>query len=270
MANKQAGQALLIILLLMAVVLTISMAVISRSVTDLRVSRQDEESSRAFSAAEAGIENAVALGGSGDSSGTINGVDYTVACTDQGGDVVFDFGKERFEQGKIQTVWLVNHDTNGEITTGGYGSGQLDLYWGTDANEQHPALEATLYYKDGVVIKVKRAAYDANAAANQNNFGAVTGGNFGINGVTYYNSASFDMPTGNSYYALRLKLLYNNSTSGMAVRGEDALPSQGTCCDSTAEVSASGVTRKIRQCRFYKAPPGIFDYVLYSGGNLVK
>ncbi|MGB9585898.1 MAG: hypothetical protein ACPL7A_00585, partial [Anaerolineales bacterium] len=62
--KKNSGQALLIILLVMAVGLTIGLAVISRSVTDIRISRQEEESARMFSVAEAGIEEALKAGAS--------------------------------------------------------------------------------------------------------------------------------------------------------------------------------------------------------------
>ena len=51
----QSGQALLIVLLGMAVVLTMVLSVVSRSVTDIQLTTRDDEALRAFSAAEAGV-----------------------------------------------------------------------------------------------------------------------------------------------------------------------------------------------------------------------
>jgi len=54
--KKESGQALLIVLLGMAVILTLVLSIVSRSVTDISLTKKDEESLRAFSAAEAGVE----------------------------------------------------------------------------------------------------------------------------------------------------------------------------------------------------------------------
>ena len=90
--KKQSGQALLIILLVMAVGLTVALAIVSRSVTDIRISRQEEESARAFSAAEAGIEQAL-IGGEGDYSIESEGETITahVSQVGQGGGQTFIF-----------------------------------------------------------------------------------------------------------------------------------------------------------------------------------
>ncbi len=56
------GQVLLITMLVMAVATTIGLALASRSTQDVNISTQVEESSRAFSAAEAGIEEGTEAG----------------------------------------------------------------------------------------------------------------------------------------------------------------------------------------------------------------
>jgi len=53
------GQAALIVTLVVIVGLTVAVAVISRSVTDVGVSTQEEDRARSFSAAEAGVEDAL-------------------------------------------------------------------------------------------------------------------------------------------------------------------------------------------------------------------
>src|SRR3989344_1344623 len=57
--SSQEGQIIVILLLLMLVALSIGLAVTQRSVTDVTTSTQTEQSSRAFSAAEAGLEKAL-------------------------------------------------------------------------------------------------------------------------------------------------------------------------------------------------------------------
>ena len=66
--KTQKGQVIVILLLLMLVALSIGLAVTQRSVTDVTTSTQTEQSSRAFSAAEAGLEKAL----SGQTSGSFS------------------------------------------------------------------------------------------------------------------------------------------------------------------------------------------------------
>ena len=55
--QEQKGQVVLVVLLIMAAVGTIALSVASRSVVDVSLTKQEEEKIRAFSAAEAGIED---------------------------------------------------------------------------------------------------------------------------------------------------------------------------------------------------------------------
>lgn len=78
------GQAALIVTLVVIVGLTVAVAVISRSVTDVGVSTQEEERARSFSAAEAGVEDALRqdlssiAGGNFQVGGQETTTDYTV------------------------------------------------------------------------------------------------------------------------------------------------------------------------------------------------
>src|SRR3990167_5462408 len=57
--RDERGQVLIIIILTLLVVSLVVLAVASRSVTDIKISNVSDESARAFSAAEAGVEEAV-------------------------------------------------------------------------------------------------------------------------------------------------------------------------------------------------------------------
>src|SRR5258708_37498979 len=65
MKNHQNGQIVVVLVLVMLVALTIGLAITLRSVSDVTTSTQTEQSSRAFSAAEAGIERAIQAGPTG-------------------------------------------------------------------------------------------------------------------------------------------------------------------------------------------------------------
>lgn len=275
MKKSELGQALVIILLVMAVGLTVGLAVVSRSVTDIRISQQEEESARAFSAAEAGIEEAM-ISGPGDYTVGEGAGEITAYVTEevQGGTQVYDFGGGKFLSGDTQTVWLIEH-TNGGL--GGYNfpaTGTITVCWGENTGNKI-AIEVSLIYKDASgEFRVARGAYDADFGRG-NEFDPaddVDGGNCG--NLAFAEdidlSIDFGIPSNATLYALRLKLLYNSGSEPLAVSGSNNFPSQGKCYVSRATVEETGITRKIQQCQTYKAPPGIFDYVLFSGEDLVK
>lgn len=272
MKKSESGQALLIVLLVLTVGLTISLSVVSRSITDIRISQQEEESARAFSAAEAGIEQAL-IGE--ESPYSVGDIDVHVTETAQGSGPDFNLGK--FEEGDTQTVWLIEHANGG---LGGYSfpaTGKITVCWG-DGTESI-AVEASLLYRDASgEFQVARGAYDADfGRASSTGFDSADqtgGGNCGD--LQYaeeidFGGGDFGNLTGATLYALRLKLLYNDTLQPLAVQAEGGnLPSQGKCYTSTATVPESGITRKVQQCQFHEAPPGIFDYVLFSGQDLIK
>ena len=92
LSRKSSGQAVLLVILGMAVVLTIVLSVVSRSVTDVSVTKVEEDSSKAFSAAEAGIEKLL-IGGSSFTEGNLGGIGASVSAQalDLGSGQVVDF-----------------------------------------------------------------------------------------------------------------------------------------------------------------------------------
>jgi len=350
-SNKTSGQTLLIIILIAAVILTVGLAVASYSITDIKISQQEEESARAFSAAEAGIEESLKIGSA--TSVTVGDIMAKVSEIVQGGPGIrsFDFGGLKFASGELTNVWLVEHNQAGGFDPSFPSSGKITVCWG-DASQvssaNPPAIETALVYKDGTSYKVIRAGFDpkngrtigfgnvdSSSGTNCGNLafaknidlasgtfaplcsggpescqpGGVpcsppnsrvdachycgsdgftgldfsTGGEQDWCGCTYacfgateeYNSRCCSgepaLPQNAIPYLLRLKLLYNSDPQLLAVTSStNDFPTQGKCYDSVAAISESGITRKVRQCHFFEAPPAIFDYVLFSNGSLVK
>jgi len=270
------GQTLLIILLIAAVILTVGLAIASYSITDIKISQQEEESARAFSAAEAGIEESLKIGSA--TNVTVGNITAQVSEVIQGGGKDFDFGGLKFASGELTNVWLVEHNDQGGFDASFPTNGKITVCWGeanqvSDANP--PALEASLVYKDGANYKVIRAGFDPKAGrtigfGNVDSSSGTNCGSLAFAKNINLASGTFTLPQNAIPYLLRLKLLYNSESQPLAVTADNNLPQQGKCYDSSAAIVESNITRKIRQCQFYEAPPAIFDYVLFSTGDLTK
>jgi hypothetical protein len=248
----------------MAVALTMGLAITSRTVTDVEISGNTEEAARAFSVAEAGIESAL-VGGALEGGFPETGATYHSAVTNLGAGTEFVF-PQQIKVGETQTLWLVEHNANGTINeTAFYTTATIDVCWSGTA-----ALEVIIYYKDGVTYKVARGAYDANAAAHANNFSSPDLGSCaGLNNKKTLNFVNdFGLPANRTLLFLRLRVLYANATVGVRTPGGGGgvLPSQGKKIESTGTAGTSN--RKVEVIRMHPAPPGIFDFLLYSGSDL--
>src|SRR3989338_5751978 len=129
------GQIVLILVLITVVGLTIGLSLISRTITDIRISSQIEQSSRAFSAAEAGIETAlrgnVEIGPTGTVSLEGASANYSVSTV---GGTDANYNLSLTEVGNSQTVWLVEHNADDSINESGYSypvSSTLEVCFGT-------------------------------------------------------------------------------------------------------------------------------------------
>jgi len=255
---RNSGQALLVILLIMAVALTIGLAVTSRTVTDVEISGKTEEAARAFSAAEAGIEEALVGIGTGTFTNPPDfgeGVSYTSEKSDLGVGTEFVFPEVAV--GEIKTLYLANYGTGGTLTPS-YAGGSIDLCW----ENVEAAIEATLYYDSGG-YKVARYAVDAKVDRDPDNYFEEPDSG-GCAGLTYKKTLVF--PDGVIPLFLRVRVLYVSTRVGVSAAAGSALPAQGVKIVSTGLAGTS--TRKVEVIRMHPAPPGIFDFLLYSESDL--
>lgn len=257
---KSEGQALLIILLIMAVALTIGLSVISRSITDIKISQQTEEAARAFSAAEAGIEEALVgtgttFGGTFETTGAK--FETKKAGFPPEGTTEFVFPQE-LTIDDPQTLYLAEYNEADGTLTRYYTAGTIDVCWGDNA-----AIEVSIYYQDAGVYKVARAVVDP--------VGDRTPGSDSPSGqcAGLEHKKTLSLPSGANITLLflRLRVLYANAKVGVnADAAGGTLPSQGNRIESTG--TAGTATRKVEVVRFHPAPPAIFDFAIYSGGSL--
>lgn len=286
----QRGQALVIILLILAFVLVVVLSLVARSVTDITISTKEKESSRAFSAAEAGLEQAL-LAGTG-SSGTLpDGGSYSVTLEGIGVGLTEFVWPAKVGAGETIPIWLVDHDIAGQLTcasgTTCYTGSYLKVCWGQEgissSDSQTPALEVAILYLntpgDIKTVRVARAVFDPNIARRSANQFASPDGSCTLGGQNLafgktINFTDLGIPaavynTRNGLQAARIKTLYNTGAlHSVAVGGQNNFPPQGAKLVSTGTAESS--TRKIEAIKSYPDLPPIFDFVIFSGGSSSK
>jgi len=289
--SSNSGQALLIVLLSMAVILTIVLSILSRSVTDVAVTSREEEALRAFSAAEAGVERAILIGSNtgsfDDASFVATAVNFAVSAEEY-------IYPDKLLSGESATIWFVDHDeetreltcdTN-ECFTGS----QMSVCWagpGTPSDQATtPALEISFLYVDipwdYSTIKIARVTTDPNIARRvTNNFGDTDGVDCTLEGQDFefkktidFSASGLNIPyaTPGNLLIAKIRFFYNTNraqTLGFDVEGTGSdLPSQGRKIVSTG--TAGEANRKIEVLRTFGELPSIFDAAVFSPGGLVK
>lgn len=257
------GQALLIVILTMVVSLTVGLSLASRSLVNVRISQAEEESQRAFFAAEAGIEEALKSGaaiGSATNPLTLpNNARYFATVATIGGTefelpgiIVKDEGGQ---------IWLSTHPT--------YASpylGSVTIFWGEEGEScpNASALEISVFEGSTSSPSVRRFAVDP--CTRGNSFQVASGGGL-VLGKQYRSSTTILGIT--SGLIMRIVPLYRSTS--VAVRGSASLPSQGKLVESVGKVPTSEgkeVVRKIKVFESFPTLPTFFDYAIFGGTSL--
>ncbi len=268
------GQVLLITVLVLSIAVTIALSLIGRSVTDVSMSRNMEESARAFSAAEAGIEEALRTNTQATNTTYTPGAGYTSNISVIG-DTTGVHTLPTITVGQAETVWLVGHTALNAIDESSYyDNSTIDICWvhSTPA----PALEVAIYYKSGGTYLVARGGYDPDAERRLvNNFLPVDDDNAGCGATNDVYRQTVTIPAGIPLF-MRIRPYYKSATVSIAPLDGTSLPKQGLevssvgCTQITASgCTEGGVTRKIVVRRQYAGPATIFDYSVFSQGSLV-
>ncbi|KUK78880.1 MAG: hypothetical protein XD95_0727, partial [Microgenomates bacterium 39_7] len=217
------------------------------------------ESNKAFEAAEAGIEQALKEIEEGTASPLLFideeslsdiGASSEVSLTNISGNQAI----RTLYPGESATFWLncLNIDgeafPNDEISWSG---DNLNICWDDESLEK---AEAIVYYQEEGEYKAKRY-YDGVQ-------GDVSCGE-GFNRSLQINNLSDN----HNFINVRF---YSDQADPVrfTVKGEPALPSQGVLIDSQGQVS--DVYRRLQVIKGWPELPSFFDFVLFSGGDLVK
>lgn len=263
--NYERGQVLLIIILVMAAVLTVGLSVVSRSITNLRTTREEANSQKALSAAEAGIEQVLktnipiptgtTLASPGDTITT-----YGTTINQVSGNNILVNGGNLVSKDEGADIWLVSHNADGTPNLSSPWSGSLQIFWGDTTGACNNAALEVVVVSGPSPYSFKRYAYDpCPGRRSSNNFSV------GLAGVNVISGKSFSYLTSaipvSSGYVVRVIPLYFSSSIG--ARANVALPSQGVRIDSTGD--SGGTKRKLLVFKGYpQLPIQYFSYGLFS------
>lgn len=297
---RQAGQAVLILILVMTVALAIGISVVQRSLSDISTASKVEQSSRAFSAAEAGIEKYL---------------NQAVSCTAdtckfqfsenssevkvEGGDLMPAVPASGTRQAALEYpplskeevahIWLADYTSTSNPPAAAYKQTSLDVYWGNSTSDK-AALELTLVYFDGTQYKTRKWYLDHTITRTPDNKftqAVCTGYTVGVNiyQCKYTIGGSGDpggaLPSSPSILMLlRARLLYNSTSQSFAIQAavtcpvaasdcrDYSIPSQARTLISTG---ISGATqRKVKLFQVNNVVPPYFDYGIFSAGAINK
>jgi hypothetical protein len=290
------GQALLLVLLSMAVVLTIVLSILSRSVTDVAVTSREEEALRAFSAAEAGIEQALVVGAD---IGTTQIGDASFAANVSGA----SSGTSEFASpvgllsGESVLFWFVSHDPETQDLTCDvdnpcFTGSVFKICWGKEAtladDAATPAVEVSVFYAttpgDYATVQIARDAADPNSdRRSSNNFAAPDGVTCTVDNENFEFQKTIDLaalgvPAGsygvqNGLQFAKVRIFYNTAAShqigiGTNFPGNSLLPSQGFRIVSTG--ISGEANRRIEVFQGFGEPPAVFDAAVFSLGGVSK
>lgn len=292
--ENQKGQVVIILLLVIVVGLAVGLTVVGRSVTEISTSTKTEQSSRAFSAAEAGIEKILQQNPSLGSTGSVPNITFNNQSQAQQIEWNADlpetqkaleyppFGKESFAQ-----FWLANPSN----LAASYDRSSFDIYFGDKSQDyssgkenNQPAIEVHLIYRDGSngykSLKKFIDSYSTRVPANSfdtcsSPASPIETNDSGSNDRWFYCEASFSgypLDISNNIYPVmvRVRILYTNTAHPVAIQPTSggSLPKQSQIYRSTG--TAGDVARTLEVFRQKSVMPQLFDYVLFSAGDLSK
>lgn len=299
--RRKSGQILILVLLVVVVALAVGLSVASRNITNLKTSTQAEQSQRAFTAAEGGVEdvlsklNTVAgvIGGTADPANkcikvsgqseancTLQNASTTTGVAGTVNVVASTSYTKTVEPGDVAQV---NLNPTADTTA-------FTVEWGTDADKsssETASMEFTLVCSGASscpLTALGQSSYPvpttvtgnysqtrvAFADVNDNSHGTDQTGfqNCAAGTAPYHCRVTFTLGSGN-FLLLRMKPFWNRAT--MKVQATVlTLPVQTYSITSVATTD-TGVSRRVEVQRdALPQLPAIFDYVLYSGGDIIK
>ncbi len=269
---KESGQALVLVLLALAVVLTIVLFVLSRSITDISISSAGSAAVSAFSAAEAGVEQALVIGAGG--SSTVGSASYTSQVTNIASGATSFIYPVELNTGDSMTLWLKSQDSSSDFT-----GSSLKICWGKPGaySDQSliPAIETVLFYETSAGVpstaRIFRAAFDSNSARRVSNSFTADSGTCTVGEQSFQFSATLNLAALPNPQFVFVRMFYNTDTSQpVAFDSTDAhvFPSQGILVDSSGTAGQS--TRKVQVFQGWPEIPSPFQFAIYNSTGLTK
>lgn len=291
-SSASSGQVIIILLLVMVVSLAIGLSVVGRSITEISTSTNSESSSRAFSAAEAGIEKLL-YDSLQDNFGATGNQAITTLTNQSEAQISWDadlpkantaleyppFGKESFAQ-----FWLADPATLASF----YTANNFDLYFGdpsypyADNPDNYPAIEVHVISLSGGVYTSTAYYFDSKTETTRSGFlGCIAPRGTKDNPLllkTNNNSTATSKflckvnvsYLGNYPVMVRVRMLYTNSTHPVALQPATggSFPPQARIFNSKG--TSGNVQRNLQVFQEINFMPHILDYAIFSLGALEK
>jgi hypothetical protein len=287
--EEQAGQILLIVVLTMIVALTVGLSIAARIVTELKLSKQNEESQRAFQAAESGIQqtllrqNPIQEGNFEENKASFS----TTFQSDIGTSLVLNNGLD-VDQDSGADVWLSDYSADSaklylNPMGGGTGSVGITLYWGSptqttcqkgDGDKIAPAIEVVLLKGPLSTPTIEKSVYEVPCAAPATP--RISNSIIGTSGVPadvpkvggprfqYFAPLKFNGADVKNGLIMKIIPIFNSSIVGLkSTNGTTTFPSQGSVVESTG--TSGDTVRKVVYYQSYpQMPLEVFPYSLIS------
>lgn len=272
------GQVVIVLLLIIVVALAIGLSISSRSISEIATSAKTERSSRAFSAAEAGIEKALI----GDISVLQSGITFP---ENQSAATVSDSGLiplatqaleyPPIDKNNVAHFWLANP----QDLTAYYTVSNFELFFGranqSTSSEDAPAVEVNVITLNAGVYQSNRYYFDSNSSrVSRNNFRTCSAPTTRPTGTSTTFLCRSLVPEAGGYAGTpilaRVRLLYSSSAQPVAINplATQSLPPQARVFTSTG--TSGNVQRRLQLFTQTNVINPILDYVLFSAGDISK
>lgn len=308
--NKEKGQLLLTIILVLTIALAIGLSVVQKSLVDISTATKTEQSSQAFSAAEAGVEKALlSPQGGTDLNFSLDNTSSNISVKDEGKwPLLPQLGQQQdglefppLAREDTAQVWFAdpastlpscspNASSSNPVC---YKRSSFEVYWGSSKTDVS-AISLKFIYYNGTAYVAKTFLYDPDPARGASaNFltatcdvgypGTPSSGftvvktNLGTNRA-FYCKQTIDTGitiTGSTLPILvRIRLLYNTESQSVAVRAVDTCGRDCSIPPQMRTITSTGLTgniqRKIQLTKQDNTVLPYFDYAIFSAGDIIK
>lgn len=251
--SNQSGQVLLMIILISSVLLTVGLSMSQIGVNETKISKLEEESKKAFQAAEAGIEKTIEeLKDNPDYTGIprnsidLNNVGVSTEVTTATGT---EFKTPVIKKDDQYTFYLASYDAKNNIWGTSY-TGNLTFYLNSNqracpasGHQGVPAIELTYIYGTGNSYSTKKYMIAPCGGFSGTNVLQTVDGSYTLNSSTFKHKTNATLATPANAKIVVARVLYADTIIGF--KGSADLVEQGKFITSTATSASNNVSKKV-------------------------
>jgi hypothetical protein len=248
-------------LVIMGIVIALVLSIASKSLSDTVLSRQERESSAAFSVAESGVEAALnSLMGNPAVDGSEVNISESLGFVDGKYKVTSANSYELYVRELVSAhLNLTGFNVANPLTISGTKASDTteNVTCGTEGSGTAPA-SIEVAATNGTTGAVTRTYYRGYNCTFTNGFAASNSG-----GTNFRSTISYSAPAGTT--SLRIRPIYNHATISVTATN---LPNQLYLIN--AKATGGDAQKEIEVRRGLDAPPTIFDFTVFTAGTIVK